>query len=73
MLKDSLNLKKNLHSETPLIIVKIIQTPDTEDEIKPFVNKWKGIADFIEIGEYHTWDGTLNDSSQFTRIIYLKG
>jgi len=58
-------LKKKLQSKTPLVVVKIIQTPDTQNEIKPFIYKWKGIADFIEIGEYHTWDGTLNVSSQF--------
>ena len=63
--KRLIELKKKHHSKTPLIIVKIIQTPDTEDEIKPFVNKWKRVADFIEIGEYHTWDGTLDSSNQF--------
>lgn len=58
-------LKKKLQSKTPLVVVKIIQTPDTQSEIKPFIHKWKSIADFIEIGEYHNWDGTLNGSSQF--------
>jgi len=58
-------LKKKLQSKTPFVVVKIIHTPDTQDEIKPFRNKWKGIADFIEIGEYHDWDGTLNSSIQF--------
>ncbi|WP_169704233.1 radical SAM protein [Candidatus Kuenenia stuttgartensis] len=56
-------LKKKLQSKTPLVVVKIIQTPDTQNEIKPFIHKWKGIADFVEIGEYHNWDGTLNGTS----------
>ena len=56
-------LKKKLQSKTPLVVVKIIQTLDTQNEIKPFIHKWKGIADFIEIGEYHTWDGTFNGSN----------
>jgi len=59
-------LKKKLQSKTPLVVVKIIKAPDTQNEIKPFIHKWKGIADFIEIGEYHNWDGTLNDSNQFS-------
>src|SRR3990167_3470545 len=60
--KRLVELKKKLRSKTPLVIVKIIHTTDTQNEIKPFVNKWKGIANFIEIGKYHTWDGTLNGS-----------
>lgn len=56
-------LKKRLQSKTPLVVVKIIQTPDTQNEIKPFVHKWKDIADFIEIGEYHNWDGTISSSN----------
>lgn len=71
--KRLIELKKKHHSKTPLIIVKIIQTPDTEDEIKPFVNKWKRVADFIEIGEYHTWDGTLDSSNQFNLDNLSKG
>ena len=61
--KRFVELKKKLHSKTPLVIAKIIHTPDTKDEISLFANKWKRIADFIEIGEYHTWNGTLNDTS----------
>ncbi|NUO08527.1 MAG: radical SAM protein [Candidatus Brocadia sp.] len=61
--KRLIELKKKLHSDTPLVIVKIIHTPDTQDEIKPFINKWKGIANFVEIGEYHTWDGTLTSQN----------
>ena len=57
-------LKKKLQSKTPLAVVKIIQTPDTQNEIKPFIHKWNGIADFVEIGEYHNWDGTVNGSNQ---------
>ena len=56
-------LKKRLRSKLPLVVVKILQSPDTQSEIKPFMNKWKDIADFVEIGEFHTWDGTLNGSS----------
>jgi len=63
--KKFVELKKILHSKTPLVIVKIIHTPDTQNEIKPFINKWKGLANLIEIGTYHTWDGTLNISSQY--------
>ncbi len=62
--KRLIELKKKHHSKTPLIIVKIIQTPDTQNEIKPFIHKWKGIADFVEIGEYHNWDGTVKNSNQ---------
>ncbi len=58
-------LKKRLRSKLPLVVVKILYSPDTQSEIKPFMNKWKDIADFIEIGEFHTWDGTLNGSSPF--------
>jgi len=58
-------LKKRFRSKWPLVVVKILQSPDTQSEIKPFMNKWKGIADFVEIGEFHTWDGTLNGSSSF--------
>ncbi|MDO8140942.1 MAG: radical SAM protein [Candidatus Brocadiales bacterium] len=58
--KRLVELKEKLHSKKPLVIVKIIHTPDTKDETKPFTNKWKGIANFVEIGEYHTWDGSLN-------------
>lgn len=61
--KRLVGLKKKLRSKAPLVIVKIIHTTDTQNEIKPFVNKWKGIANFIEIGEYHTWDGTFNGSN----------
>ncbi len=57
-------LKKKLQSKMPLVVVKIIQTPDTQNEIKPFIHKWKGIADFVEIGEYHNWDGTVKSSNQ---------
>jgi len=71
--KRLIELKKKLHSETPLVTVKIIHTPDTEDEIKPFVNKWKCVADFIELGEYHTWDGTLDSSNQFNLDNLSKG
>ena len=60
--KRLVELKKKLHSKAPLVIVKIIHTADTQNEIKSFVNKWKGIANFIEIGKYHTWDGTFNGS-----------
>lgn len=60
--KKLVELKKKLLSKIPLVIVKIIRTAETQAEIKQFINKWKGIADFIEIGEYHTWDGTLNDT-----------
>lgn len=63
--KRLVGLKKKLRSKAPLVIVKIIHTPDTQSEIKPFINKWKDIADFVEIGEFHTWDGTLNGSSSF--------
>ena len=63
--KGLVELKKKYHSKIPLVVVKIIHTPDTHDEIKPFMNRWKGIADFVEIGEYHTWDGTLDNSSLF--------
>ena len=63
--KRLIELKKKYYSKTPLVITKIIHTPDTHDEIKPFMNRWKGITDFIEIGEYHTWDGTLDSSNQF--------
>lgn len=66
-------LKKKHHSKIPLVIVKIIHTPDTKDEIKPFTNKWKGIANFVEIGEYHTWDGTLDSSNQFKPNNLSKG
>lgn len=66
-------LKERLQSQVPLITVKIIHTPDTEDEIKPFINKWKGIADFIEVGEYHTWDGTLDGSDRYTPANMSKG
>lgn len=58
-------LKKRLRSKLPLVVVKILQSLDTQSEIKPFMNKWKDIADFVEIGEFHTWDGTLNGSSSF--------
>lgn len=61
--KELVSLKEKHHSKTPLVIVKIIHTPDTQDEIKPFINKWKGIANFVEIGEYHTWDGTLTSQN----------
>ena len=71
--KRLIELKKKHRSKTPLVIVKIIRTPDTEDEIKPFAKKWKGIADFIEIGEYHTWDGTLDSSNQFNLDNLSKG
>ncbi len=63
--KRLIELKKKYHSKIPLVIVKIIRTPETQAEIKQFVDKWKGIANFIEIGEYHTWDGTLDNSSVF--------
>src|SRR3989339_1946895 len=71
--KRLVELKKKLRSKTPLVIVKIIHTTDTQNEIKPFVNKWKGIANFIEIGEYHTWDGTLDSSNQFNLDNLSKG
>ena len=71
--KRLVTLKKKLQSKTPLVVVKIIQTPDTRNEIKLFMNKWKGIADFIEIGKYHTWDGTLNDSNRFEPNNLSKG
>lgn len=63
--KKLVELKKKFLSKIPLVIVKIIRTPETQAEIKQFINKWKGIANFIEIGEYHTWDGTLDNSSLF--------
>ena len=63
MLKGWLHLKKKITIKDASVVVKIIQTPDTQNEIKPFIHKWKGIADFIEIGEYHTWDGTFNGSN----------
>ncbi len=66
--KRLIELKKILHSKTPLVIVKIIHTPDTQNEIKPFINKWKGIANFVEIGEYHTWDGSLSNTDQPDQI-----
>ena len=66
-------LKKRLQSKTPLVVVKIIQTPDTQNEIKPFIHKWKGIADFIEIGEYHNWDGTINSLNQINPDNLSKG
>ena len=59
-----IELKKKHPSKTPLVIAKIIYTIDTRNEIKPFTNKWKRIADFIEVGEYHTWDGTLKDTGK---------
>jgi len=61
--KKLIELKKKLYSKTPLVIVKIIHTRDTRGEIKLFKKKWHQIADFIEIGEYHTWDGSLNSSA----------
>uniref|UniRef100_UPI004024E36B radical SAM/SPASM domain-containing protein n=1 Tax=Candidatus Wunengus sp. YC65 TaxID=3367701 RepID=UPI004024E36B len=63
--KRLVELKKKLHSKKPFVITKIIHTPDTQGEIKPFINKWNRIADFVEVGEYHTWDGTLDNSSLF--------
>ena len=66
--KGLVSLKKKLQSKTPLVVVKIIQTPETHNEIKPFIHKWKGVADFVEIGEYHNWDGTVNSSNQFNPI-----
>lgn len=63
--KRFVELKKKFHSKAPLVIAKMIHTPDTKDEVTLFANKWKRIADFIEIGEYHTWDGTLNNASLF--------
>ncbi|MDO8140143.1 MAG: radical SAM protein [Candidatus Brocadiales bacterium] len=71
--KGLVNLKEKHYSKTPLVIVKIIRTPDTQDEIKPFINKWKGIADFVEIGEFHTWNGTLDGSNRFTPNNLSKG
>ncbi|MBI2470450.1 MAG: radical SAM protein [Planctomycetes bacterium] len=71
--KKLIELKKKLHSKVPLVIAKIIHTPDTQNEIKPFVNKWRGIADFVEIGEFHTWDGTLYGSNQFNPNNQFKG
>ena len=65
--KGLVELKKKYHSKKPLVVVKIIHTSDTHHEIKPFINRWKGIADFIEIGEYHTWDGTLNKPNSQNR------
>src|SRR3990167_10431620 len=32
-------LKKRLRSKLPLVVVKILQSPDTQSEIKPFMNK----------------------------------
>lgn len=61
-------LKKRLQSKTPLVIAKIIHTPDTHNEIKPFIAKWKSVADFVEIGKYHDWDGTVNRLNQFNPI-----
>src|SRR3990172_5532840 len=37
--KRFVDLKKKLHSKTPLVIAKIIHTPDTKDEISLFANK----------------------------------
>ncbi|MDR4508709.1 MAG: SPASM domain-containing protein [Candidatus Brocadiaceae bacterium] len=57
-------LKKKYNAKRPLITVKIIRTTDTEKEIQPFIRKWKGMVDFVEIGEYHGWDGTVNSLNQ---------
>src|SRR3990167_5059837 len=38
--KRLIELKKKYYSKTPLVITKIIHTPDTHDEIKPFMNRW---------------------------------
>lgn len=65
--KRLVELKKKYHSKIPLVIVKIIHTPDTKDEIKLFVTKWKDIVEFVEIGEYHMWDGTLNKPNSQNR------
>lgn len=58
-----LKVKNKLNSKIPFTKIAIIRMKETEDEIEKFKEQWtnkKGI-DEVQVKEFITWDGTMED------------
>lgn len=59
--RDFINLRNNLGRRKPLVTVDLIENQHNQGETKPFINRWKGIADLVNITTLHTWAGSYRE------------
>jgi MoaA/NifB/PqqE/SkfB family radical SAM enzyme len=61
-----LQLKKKMKSKKPFVRVKLIKMADNIGEVELFRQKWKGLADWVEIADLFPWGETKNIDTGFT-------
>jgi len=58
-----LKRKKELNKQKPQIRMTIINMKQTEKEINEFKNYWKKYVQKIDVNDYNTWTGTIEDNN----------
>jgi hypothetical protein len=52
-----LDLRARKGQDTPWVRAKIVAMPETESEIEPFIRRWEGVADEVQVQEVHNYGG----------------
>jgi sulfatase maturation enzyme AslB (radical SAM superfamily) len=60
-----LALKREMGSKYPEVVVEIIESKETRNEIDAFIQQWQGIADKLAVTSYSTRAGALS-GNEFT-------
>jgi len=59
--KNFIEYRDDIGLDKPFVRVKIMEFEDiSKDEIDEFFNKWKGIADDVQVTGVHSWSGSVN-------------
>lgn len=59
-MKKLFSLKKRMALEKPFVRVKIMEFDDvSREEVDEFIERWKGIADDVQVTGVHNWSGAI--------------
>lgn len=69
-LKKFMVLKREMKSEKPLVVAKIIEMEETKDEIPDFKKMWRNTADQVVVSPGHNYGGGVVRPKSFKRERY---
>lgn len=55
------NLRSKKGLDKPFTRIKIMWYEDTKDDIEPFIEKWRPIADDVQVSAVHTWGDAIKN------------
>lgn len=61
--KEFISIRNRLGKKKPFVIVDLIETEFNKNETKPFIKRWKNLADKVNITTLHTWGGSFKDQA----------